>query len=71
MLGSLDGIFLGQLDGVLLRWSDGGALVPSSVVPMGMWLVWWRAAMLGMGKSIAGGYPVDDMVVMMMVVEMA
>ena len=50
---------------------DGGALLPSSVVPMGMWLVWWRAEILGMGKSIAGGYPVDDMVVMMMVVEMA
>ena len=49
----------------------GGALVLTSVVPMGVWLVWWRAATLGMWKDIAGGDQVDEMVVIIMVVEMA
>ena len=38
----------------------------TSVVPMGMWLVWWRAATLGMWKDIAGANQVDEMVAKMM-----
>ena len=49
----------------------GGALVLTCVVLMGMLLVWWRAAMLGMWKDIAGGDQVDKIVVMIIVVEMA
>ena len=49
----------------------GGALVLTCVVLMGMLLVWWRAAMLGMWKGIAGGDQVDKIVVMIIVVEMA
>ena len=45
----------------------GGLLVPTSVVPMGMWLVWRREVMLGMGKGIEGGKHVEDMAMMMMV----
>ena len=48
----------------------GGALVLTSVVPMGLWLVWWRAATLGICKDIAGENSVDEMVVKMMVVDM-
>ena len=46
-------------------------MVLASVVPMGLWLVWWMEAMLGMGNDIAGGNQVDDMVLKMMVLEMA
>ena len=46
-------------------------MVLKIVVSMGLWLVWWRAATFGMCKDIAGGDQVDDMVVMMMVVDMA
>ena len=49
----------------------GCVLVLTSVVPMGLWLVWWRAAMLGMWKDISGGNQVDAMVAMIMVVDMA
>ena len=45
-------------------------MVLTSVLPMGMWLVWWRSETLGMWKDIAGGNQVDEMVVKMMVVEM-
>ena len=43
-------------------------MVMTSVVPMGLWLVWWRSATLGMWTDIAGGNQVDKMVVKMMVV---
>ena len=43
-------------------------MVLTSVMPMGLWLVWWRAETLGMWKDIAGGNHVDEMVVKMMVV---
>ena len=43
----------------------------TSVVPMGLWLVWWRAATLGMWKDIAGGNQVDEIMLKMMVVDMA
>ena len=46
-------------------------MVLTSVMPMGLWLVWWRAETLGMWKDIAGGNHVDEMVVKMMVAEMA
>ena len=42
----------------------------TSVVPMGMWLFWWRDATLGMWKYIAEGNQVYEMLVMIMVVEM-
>ena len=45
-------------------------MVLTSVVQMGMWLVWWREAVLGMWKDISEGNQVDEIVVMMMVVEM-
>ena len=34
-------------------------MVLISVVPMGMWVVWWREGTLGMWKDISGGYQVD------------
>ena len=43
-------------------------MVLISVVPMGLWLIWWRAVTLGMWRDISGGDQVDEMVVMMMVV---
>ena len=46
-------------------------MVLTSVVPMGLWLVWCRSATLGMWKDIARGNQVDEMVVKMMVVVMA
>ena len=46
-------------------------MVLTSVVPMGLWLVWCREATLALWKDIAGGNQVDDMVVQMMVLEMA
>ena len=49
----------------------GGALVLTSVVPMGLWLVWWRTATRGIGKGVSGGNQVDYMVVMIMFVEMS
>ena len=49
----------------------GGAFVLTSVVPIGIWFVRWRASTLGMWKDISGGNQVDEMVVMMVVVEMA
>ena len=45
-------------------------MVLTSVVQMGMWLVWWREAVLGMWKDISEGNQVGEIVVMMMVVEM-
>ena len=45
-------------------------MVLTSVVPMGLWLVWWRSETLGMWKDIAGGNQVDEMSAMMMVVDM-
>ena len=45
-------------------------MVLTSVVQMGMWLVWWREAVLGMWKDISEGNQVDEIVVMMMVVDM-
>ena len=45
-------------------------MVMTSVVPMGLWLVWWRSATLGMWTDIAGGNQVDKMVVKMMVAVM-
>ena len=43
----------------------------TSVVPMGMRLVWWRAETVGVWQDIVGGNQVDEMVVKMMVAEMA
>ena len=45
-------------------------MVLTSVVLMGIWLVWLRAAILGMWKDISGGDQVDEMVEKMMVVVM-
>ena len=45
-------------------------MVLTSVVPMGLCLVWWISEMLCMWKDIAGGNHVDEMVVMIMVVYM-
>ena len=44
------------------------AMVLTSVVTMGLWLVWRREETLGMWKDIEGGNQEDDMVVKMMVV---
>ena len=49
-------------DGVCISTGEGG-----SDVAVGFW---WRAEKLGMGKGVAWGYQVEEMVVMMMVVEM-
>ena len=46
-------------------------MVLTGVVPMGLWLVWWRAAKMCTWKDIAGGNQVDYMVVKMMVVYMS
>ena len=42
-------------------------MVLTSVVPMGLWLVWCRAATLVTWKDIVGGNQVDEMLVNMMV----
>ena len=44
-------------------------MVLTSLVPMGLWLVWWREATLVMWKDISGGYQVYEIVVKMMVVD--
>ena len=46
-------------------------MVLTSLVPMGMWLICWRAEKLGIWNDIAGGYQVDEMVMNMMVIDMA
>ena len=46
-------------------------MVLTGVVPIGLWLVWWRAEKMGTWKDIAGGNQVDYMVVKMMVVYMS
>ena len=53
-----------------MEWVMGCVLVPTRVVPKGLWVVWWREAPLGMGKGILWGNKVEEMVVMMMVVYM-
>ena len=45
-------------------------MVPTRVVPMGLWVVWWRGATLGMGESILWGNQMEEMMVMMMVLDM-
>ena len=37
---------------------------------MGLWVVWWRGEKLDVGKGIAWGDHVDEMLVIMVVVEM-
>ena len=69
--GGNDNDRLGCDDGVVDGVCDRGELVLMSVVPMGMWLIWWRAATLGTWKDISGGNHVDDMVVNRMFVEMS
>ena len=40
-------------------------MVLTNAVPMGLWLVWWRAATLGIWKDIAGENQLDEIVVIM------
>ena len=54
----------------VMGWVMGCALVPVRVVLMGLWVLWWIAATLGMGKGVSWGYQVVEMVVMIIVVEM-
>ena len=54
-----------------MEWVMCCALVPARVVPMGLWVVWWRAATLGMGEGVLWGCNVEEMFMMMMVVEIS
>ena len=38
-----------------MDWAMGCALVPTTVVLMGLWVVWWRGEMLDIGKGIEWG----------------
>ena len=53
-----------------MDWVMTCALVPTRVVPKGLWVVWWRGATLGMGKDIVWENKMEEVVMVMMVVEM-
>ena len=49
----------------------GCMLVLTRVVPMGLWVVWRRSEMLGMGEGVAWGYQVEEMLVVIIFEDMS
>ena len=54
----------------VIEWVMGCVLVPTRVVPMGLWVVWCRVASLDIRKGISWGDNMEEMVVMRIVVDM-
>ena len=54
-----------------MDWVMGCMLVLTRVVPMGLWVVWRRAEMLGMGEGVAWGYQVEEMLVVIIFEDMS